>query len=251
MPRIKRKTYAGSVCEQEVYSVPDRIKNLKAAELRQRFKNEEERQRHRKAMAKRNHRGTVNATYGAHSLYTTVTLDNEHEVHTLEEGWHIGTLFLRRLKYVNPAAQIMLYMGRGKSTNRIHFHMLSNGLTEEVIKIKWQAGSVVRIEQLREHNYYNGVDYGQDYSGLADYLFDHWTPEQGKNHYRGTKNLCHAEREAPKIIKRVYSESKPPRPPKGYKLVESKSNQFGYLYFKYVRIVEKSKPPNKRRPMKC
>lgn len=250
--RVKRRIFAGVVCEQEVYSVSERVKNLNAAEPRERFKDEEERERHKQQMARRNHERQFNATYSPHSLYSTLTMDNEHEVHTFEEARHIGTLLFRRLKRVNPDAQISLYMGRGKSTHRIHFHMVSNGLTEEDIRAKWKAGSILRIERLREHNFYDGEDRGQDYTGLANYLFDHWTPEQGGHHYRSTRNLQKPERETPTIIKRAYSEGKPPQPPKGYKLVETRSNKFGYLYFKYVRIVEARKPPPRRkRSLKC
>ena len=44
------------------------------------------------------------------------------------------------------------------------------------------------------------------------------------------------------IRDRVYTESKPPRPPKGYILVETKSTKYGYLYFKYVL-----EPPKRKR----
>ena len=47
MQRVKRRTFSGVVCEQEVYNVPDRIKSLEKAEPRPRFKNEEERELHR------------------------------------------------------------------------------------------------------------------------------------------------------------------------------------------------------------
>jgi hypothetical protein len=86
------------------------------------------------------------------------------------------------------------------------------------------------------------VDHGRDYTGLADYLFDHWTPEQGGHRWKATKNLRKPEREEPKVIKREYSAKHPPRPPKGYILVEARETKFGYAYFKY--IVE---PPKRTR----
>ena len=88
------------------------------------------------------------------------------------------------------------------------------------------------------------MDHGQDYTGLANYLFDHWTPEQGGHRWRPTKNLRQPEREKPKEIKREYSEHKPPKAPKGYMLVESRATKYGYLYFKYVKIPD----PPRRRP---
>ena len=113
-----------------------------------------------------------------------------------------------------------MYMGRGKSTHRIHFHMVSEGVPQELISKLWKYGEVKRISRLRAHNYYNGIDHGQDYTGLANYLFDHLRePEKGK----------------PAEVRREYSPRRPPRTPKGYILVESKSTKYGYLYFKYVR----------------
>lgn len=159
------------------------------------------------------------------------------------------------MRRLNPDAQIALYPGRGKTTSRIHFHMVSNGLTEEQIREKWDGGTIIRIEHLREHNYYNGVDHGRDYTGLANYLFDHWTPERGtRHHYKGTRNLCQPEKEAATEAKREYSESKPPRAPKGYRLVEAKTNRYGYMCFKYVRnedAAEAPPPNNRKRPLKC
>jgi len=235
MPRIKRRTYSGCVCEQEVFTVAANRKSLKTAEPRERFKTEEDRARHREGISRRHHARLVNENFTPDSLYSTLTMDDEHEVHTFEEADKLADRYIRRLRYLNPDAQIMFHMGRGRSTNRIHFHMLSNGLSEKVIREKWRAGKVVSIENLRAHNYYNGVDHGRDYMALANYLFNHWTPEQGSHRWRQTKNIRQPVQETPKIVKRDYSESKPPRAPKGYKLVEHRSNQFGYQYFKYIK----------------
>ena len=74
------------------------------------------------------------------------------------------------------------------------------------------------------------------------FFFDHWTPEQGGHRWKQTRNARKPERETPTVAKRVYTESKPPRPPKGYILVETKSTKYGYLYFKYVL-----EPPKRKR----
>lgn len=253
--RAKRRIFAGSVCEQEVYTLPDRTKDVKKAEPRPRFSSAEEYEDFKQRLARRNHARMFNATFSPASLYTTITLDNEHEVHTFAEADGIINPFWRRLRRLNPDAQIALYPGRGKTTSRIHFHMVSNGLTEEQIQEKWDGGTIIRIEHLREHNYYNGVDHGRDYTGLANYLFDHWTPERGtRHHYKGTRNLCQPEKEAATEAKREYSESKPPRAPKGYRPVEAKTNRYGHMCFKYVRnedAAEAPPPNNRKRPLKC
>ena len=117
--------------------------------------------------------------------------------------------------------------------------MLSDGITQEYIKKQWIYGSVVRIDHLRAHNFYNGVDHGQDYTGLADYLFDHWEPEQGSHRWKQTRNARQPEKEDATIALRAYSENRPPKAPKGYKLVETRTTQYGYLYFKYVMIPDR------------
>lgn len=106
---------------------------------------------------------------------------------------------------------------------------------------------IKRIEHLREHNYYSGVDHGQDFTALAIYLFDHWTEEQGAGkRWKQTKTVRQPERKRPTIPKRRYSVDKPPITPKGYMLVEThESNHYlgGYLCFKYVKIP----PPDEKR----
>ena len=137
--RAKRRIFAGSVCEQEVYTLPDRTKDVKKAEPRPRFSSAEEYEDFKQRLARRNHARMFNATFSPASLYTTITLDNEHEVHTFAEADGIINPFWRRLRRLNPDAQIALYPGRGKTTSRIHFHMVSNGLTEEQIREKWDT----------------------------------------------------------------------------------------------------------------
>ena len=96
---------------------------------------------------------------------------------------------------------------------------------------------------MREHNYYDGVDHGRDYSGLANYLFDHWTKEVGGHRWFQTKNAKKPEREpaAEVHVRGGYSAKRPPRAPTGYTLVEVKTTKYGYHYFKYVWMPPKSK----------
>ena len=228
MQRVKRRIFSGVVCEQEVYTVSDRA-NIKKAEPRPRFKDDEERAQHRIGISKRKHQRLVNENFSPLSLYSTLTFDDDSEVHTFSEARRIRDNYFRRLQRACPDAKIIIYMGRGKSTNRIHFHMISDGIPEETISGKWNDGSVIHIRHLREHNYYNGVDYGQDYTGLADYLFNHWTPEQGGHRWKATRNLRQPEKEAPTLALRTYTEKKAPIAPKGYKLVEARATKWGYI----------------------
>lgn len=246
MQRVKRRTFSGVVCEQEVFNISDRIKDIKKAEPRERFKTDEEREQHKIGISRRKHARLFNENFSPRSLYSTLTFDIENEVHEWQDGKKLRDLFVRRLKYAFPDAVIFIYAGKGKKTQRFHLHMVSDGIPEEFIKRKWEFGSVLRIENLREHNFYDGVDHGQDYTGLANYLFDHWTPEQGGHRWKQTRNARKPERETPTIARRVYTEQKPPLPPKGYILVETRSNKFGYLYYKYVL-----EPPKRTKRRKC
>lgn len=58
MQRVKRRIFSGVVCEQEVYTVSDRA-NIKKAEPRPRFKDDEERAQHRIGISKRKHQRLV------------------------------------------------------------------------------------------------------------------------------------------------------------------------------------------------
>jgi len=63
-----------------------------------------------------------------------------------------------------------------------------------------------------------------------------------------TKTARQPEAEKPEEIKREYSEQKPPKPPKGYVLVESQGNRYGYLYFKYIKAPQKVAQGKKKGP---
>ena len=230
---VERKTFSGAVCEIEEYPISDKVINVEKAEPHPRFKSEEERKRHRDGISRRNHVRRFNRNFSPSSLYVTLTFDDKHYVNNFPDARRIEDNYYRCVKRRCPDAKIMMYMGRGRKTGRIHFHMVCDGVPEKVIKKLWKYGSIIRIEHLRSHNHYNGVDHGQDYTGLANYLFAHWTEEQGGHRWKQSRNLCRPDQETAKVIKRLQ---RPPRAPKGYMFVESKDTEWGYLYFKYVRI---------------
>lgn len=242
MARVKKRIFAGSVCDQIVYNVSDRAAQPKQAQPQVRFKTEEERAEHRRLIARRHHARMFNANYGPTSLYSTLTFDVQHEVHDFDEARRLRKNLYRQLSRKYPEARIHIYMGRGKSTHRIHFHMVSDGLPEDFIRSKWDKGDVVRIDHLREHNHYNGVDLGQDYTGLANYLFDHWTEEQGGHHYLYSRRTVQLpEEETPTEAKVDYTPGRPPKAPKGYVYISCTYNRYGYMCFHYI------KPPQPKR----
>lgn len=237
---MKKRIFSGAVCEQLVYNVPSGVKDVKTYDpekpSRKRFKDEEERARHREEISRRKFRRSINENHNPESIYSTLTFDTEWEVHTFDEARQVRRNFIRVLTYHYPDAVIHLVMGRGKATKRIHFHMVSNGIPLDFIQKKWKYGRIAEHSYLREHNWYQGIDYGQDYTGLADYLWDHWTEEVGGHRWFQTKNVRKPDAEEPTEVRVTggYSKTRPPVAPKGYKLVETKTTKYGYLYFKYV-----------------
>jgi hypothetical protein len=240
MKRVKTRTFSGVICEQEVYLVSDKAAEAgKLGQPRVRFKSEEERRAHREAMARRKCVQLVNANFAPGDLYATLTFDDAHEVHTFEEARRVRNNYIRRLQYAYPEAVIFCVMGRGETTSRIHFHLIVRGIPKEAIAAAWKCGGVKRVVALRDRCVYDGVDHGADYTGLANYLFDHWTEEQGGHHYYMTRNARRPEREEPVVCNRVYTEDKPPVM-RGYTLVEVRSNRYGYIYYKFVKEPKKA-----------
>lgn len=238
MPFCKRRTMSGVVLEQEIFFVGANAKHLGNKEPRPPDRSEAEKAAYNEKQAQRRFIRNLNHNFTPDSYYVTLTLDEEHLVDTFPEAIKIREKYIRSLQRILPDIVLMAVMGRGKRSKRIHFHMVVSGATRKALSDKWIWGRIKNIEHLREHNFYNRLDHGADYTALAIYLFDHWTPEQGKGkRWRQTKNLQQPVKEKPTIPKRTYSESRPPITPKGYHLVETRSTEYGYLYFKYVRIV--------------
>ncbi len=236
MVRVKRREFTGDVCEQIVYNVADGEGSLWRVEPRPRFENQEERDKFNAAVSLRRFTKIMNC-FPPTSLYSTLTLGPEDECHDFDEARQIINAYIRVLKYHHPEVKLVVVMGRGRHTHRIHYHMVSDGVSAEELQKYWKYGKVERAEPLRAHNYYNGVDRGRDYASLAKYLHDHWTPEQGgRRRWKQTNNLNRPETEKPKTVKRKYTVEKPPRPPKGYKLVEARAGKYGFIYYRYVRI---------------
>ncbi len=239
MKTIKRDTYAGAICLREIYSVGDKVNPAGSKPPRPRFNSEEEREKHREAISRKKHLLAFHANFTPKSFYSTLTFDMDNECHTLRDCDALFNRYKRKLKKKYPDAVIFWYRGEGKNTDRFHIHMVTDGIAAADISKLWIYGDVKRIEHLRERNFYNGEDCGRDYSGLANYLFDHWRKEYGGQRWHQTKNAKKPEQEEPAIIKRSYSPEHPPRPPKGYKLVHTETNRFGYQCYKYVYWWEK------------
>lgn len=235
MKTLKQRVFYGVLCDQIIYNVADGTEVRTARPSRPRFKTEAEREQHKTEISRRKHTRAFNENFDPSSLYSTLTFDMENEVHTAAECKQLRELYVRRLKYACPDAVIFAYYGQGKTTHRFHIHIVTSGIPEETIRKKWTFGEVCRIEPLREHCRYDGVDHGPDYTGLANYLFNHWKPEYGGHRWKQTNNARKPEAETPTVARRTYSEHKPPKAPKGYFLVDVHTTRYGYLCFRYCR----------------
>lgn len=233
----EKRIFAGAVCEQICYSVSDRCAEPKKAKPQVRFKTPEERAEHRKGIAKRRFIRKVNANFTPAGFFATLTLDRESECHTFDEAKTIRRNYARRLLYKFPDARVIIVMGRGRSTARIHYHMIieADGLTEADIIDAWKDGEVARVDHLRAHNKIDGVDMGADFTQVAIYCFEHWSEEQHGHYAYCSRNLKEPEEEAPRECVREYSPDRPPVEPKGYRYVSCTWNKYGYMVFKYVK----------------
>lgn len=253
---IKKRIFCGAVCEQEVYFAPNYARRGgKVHTPRIRFKNEQERERHKIEISRKRHTRLFNENFDPSSLYSTLTLDDENEVYTYADMKRLRDLYIRRIKRRFPDAVIFAYIGKGKSTARFHMHMVSNGIPADAIADVWTYGKIHRIEHLRENCRYKHDDgqmhdHGQDYTGLANYLFNHWTPEQGGKRWKMTRNARQPEEEPAEECKRWYSIEHPPIAPKGYELVAARCTDYGYYLFRYVRKATQSREVL-RMPCRC
>lgn len=234
--RMKKRVYAGCTLDIEVMACTDPASGkIKDAKPKLRFRDEAERAAHRMGMALRRFVRKFNATFRAGDLYATLTFDDDHEVHTFGEARRVRNAFWRRLRRAYPEAVMVIVMGRGKSTSRIHMHLVTQGVPEEAIRKAWVWGMVLEpIRVLRSHNTYDDVDHGADFKGLATYLFGHWTEEQGGHYYKGTRNMAQPEPETPTEVKVKYTADKPPKAPKGYLYIGSDQTPYGYACYHYV-----------------
>jgi hypothetical protein len=179
----------------------------------------------------------VNENFCAGGLYVTLTYNDKNLPTEYNEAEKNLRKYIRCLKYKFPEAKIIGVTGYGDGSGRLHHHLIISGVWEKVAVDKWKKGSITRIEPLRSHNVYNGVDCGRDYTALATYLWRHGKGKEKGKRWIQTKTLVQPEAEEAREIKRFYGMDKHPRTPKGYKMVDCYEGKGGYLYFKYVKEI--------------
>lgn len=238
MPRMKKRIYSGVVCEQIVYTIGDRVRDKSSAKPKTKELTKEQKEEHKKAKALRLFTRKINANFTPRGYFVTLTMDRENELHDFDEARAVRSNFCRRLKYHFKDIKIVMVMGRGKSTSRIHFHALIEGenIQPKDIEASWTGGKITRIDHLRTNCKISGIEVGPDYTAVAHYMFAHWTKDQGGHYSFQTKNLEMPIEEAPTECVRDYTEEHPPIEPKGYKYIGcTEPNNYGYMIFKYVK----------------
>ena len=238
--QVKKRIFAGSVCDQIIYEKQDNdgTKSISKKNPKPRFKSPEEYEQFKLDRARRHHALLINENFGPSDYFCTLTLNDANEVYDFDDARKIQDNYYRCLRYAYPDAKISIYMGRGKTTARIHYHMIVSGIPQELLMLKWKYGEIRQCRKLREHNIdrATGIDHGRDYTNLANYCFDHWTPEQGKGkRYKKTNNFTQPEEEEATTCILQYSAEHPPRAPKGYIYTgDAYITPYGYMRFRYV-----------------
>lgn len=228
---VRKLIQSGCVQECMTFCAREGTNPRTAREPQPRFEDEAEREYHRTAISRRKHARLANANWSPECIHSVLTFAEEPA--DLKDARRMRDNFKRRIKRKYPDSTVWLYVGPGRKSGRLHCHMISKGIPKEEIEVLWGYGLVPSCEHLREHNYYNGVDFGQDYTNLANYLFHHGVSEDlGTHRWTNTRNIRRPIEEQeelkPESRDQIQSEI-----PDGYMLVESKNYAYGN-YKKYV-----------------
>lgn len=241
--RVIREVSAGAVIEKEIFCVPDGCKLTKKTEPKEELpKTPEEKAEANRKKSERRFIRKVNSSFTSRSFYITLTYDDFALPISYEEAEKLIANFLRRLKRWQPNLRAVTVTGYGRESNRLHHHLILDGDYIDIDKLleMWTFGSIKRAERLRHHNYYNGIDCGEDFTGLAVYLHAHSNAKTKGKRWKEAGKLSEPIKDKPRELKIELSGDKPPRAPKGYKYIgiyESGFNQNKYISFKYVRDV--------------
>lgn len=251
MHLTERRIYAGCTLEIQKYLEEKvRARNPERSAPNPRFKSKEEREEFMLARSRRKFERLVNENFTPSGYYCTFTCSKEYECHTPEDIKYLRDLFWRRLRRYCPDVKIVMVCGRNGSSkdkktgkklrngDAFHLHAAIEGASQEDIARAWTFGHM-RIDPLREHCYYEGVDHGPDYTALADYMLDHWKPEQGPRRWKATRNMSKPDIEvtfapADDTVKKNGGDSSIPETPKGYIFVSAEHTKYGFSSFKFV-----------------
>lgn len=221
--------YSGAVLERERYQL-FRGGGIKSRRPNTRFSTDRQRKLNTINSKKKLTR-LINSNFVPGDLFVTLTYDSEFYPADIEKADRDLENYFRRIKYALEKAGIkslkyVAVTGRGSKRGRIHHHFIVPAMGLEILRSRWKRGNV-KIKPLKNY---------RDYTGLALYLYNHYTT--GKR----WKQSHYLKRPKPKkkIMKRHFCPDTRPHVPKGYRLIEENTqcnDITGILqYFKYIRL---------------
>lgn len=234
-------THAGAVVEIEFYSVPENARGEAVKPNPRNVRTPEQKEKYNNYKSEKQAIRLINANFTAAGYYVTLSYDAEHLPKSYDAAEKNARLFLNRLKYKFPNTKIICFTAAGDVSGRFHHHLIIEGVPESYILKKWSGGKIVKIERLRAHNYYNGMDCGEDFTALAKYLHRQVPGRKGRKRWTET-GLTQPKQEKTKSALLAYTAKKPPKAPSGYRLVEVRDCEYfasSYICFKFARIPQK------------
>lgn len=119
--RHKRRLFTGAVCTQIVYTVSDGADPKTSRPKKPRFQSQEERDEFNSKQSLNRLVALMNANFTPTSLYSTLTLDAENEVHTAEEMRRVRDNLVRRMQYHYPEAKNRCFLRKRKNNQSLPF----------------------------------------------------------------------------------------------------------------------------------
>ena len=234
--QVKRTTYAGNICQNVIYAKRERELRLRHyKQPRPRFRNEQEREEHRRKISLHRFVLALNAAFSSRGYFGTLTFDSQRfpEVDFATAKKERDN-FIRRIKRAYPEAVLALVIGAGDKEGRLHIHIIIEGVDPVKIGDIWSRGFVY-LKALYEYSEHNCTSCGADYTAVARYMFDQAIAEIGQHRYYISRNADKPEVQEPEVCTEIYTLSHCPEEP-GYILVRSYADVYGNLFFWYARI---------------
>ncbi len=123
--------------------------------------------------------------YDEQGYVGTLVFDAGHATKDFGTAIHRRDAFFVHLETKYPSIQMILAMGRGQVTDRIHFHIIAKDITREQIEKAWLWGRVTEWHPIKRSRETMSEE---PYRALASYFCAHWTEEQGGLPFFATRN---------------------------------------------------------------
>lgn len=226
MPYIEKRIYSGPLLEIEHYPVGKKGHRIRAK--RDKPTREVQERLNRKNAVKKLER-LLYANFGKKDLFVTLTYSGD--VPEIEQAKRDLRNYIRRLqaRMDKQGMDKLKYISVTARDGRIHHHLIiSGGLSLDDIEGAWGKGRV----QLSRLDIHMGLE------GLAWYVVKNGAEEKNQKRWNQSRNLIKPTVKRKQSSKRpdIY---RPPRIPKGYKLLqmEMSDNDFTGLH-RYIKLIK-------------